>query len=329
MSTTPLGNLDDAVSSRDQTMKPARLSVVYLAGSGHTGSTLLALFLDAHPQIVSVGETAFKRKLQGEHSDKLACTCGATYFECPFWQQVFRGVTEAGFELSPQQWSNDFRYRNALAHRLLSRYSANPALRVVQRAAAAVLPSHRARVHHVRRVNVAFVRTVLQVAQADVFFDTSKRAMRLHHLLQTPELDVRVVKLVRDVRGYAASAKRRGGESLEDAARTWRHDQVTFEEITRQLPPNRVMLLRYEDACSDPRTWLRRVYEFCGVESMDPPETVTTREHHVLGNSMRKRDTIRIRLDESWKGQLTPEEQSSALRIAGPIHARLGYTGQP
>jgi sulfotransferase family protein len=304
------------------------LPVVYLAGSGHTGSTLLALFLDAHPRIASVGETAFKRKLQGTAGAKLTCTCGASYSECPFWQEIFRGVTDAGYELSPLQWSNDFRYKGWFAHRLLSRYSANPALRLVQRAAEAVLPAHHARQDHVRRVNVELIRTVLRVARADVFFDTSKRAMRLHQLLQAPELHVKVVKLVRDVRGYAWSAKRRGGE-VPDAALTWRKDQENFEHITRNMPEDRVMLLRYEDVCRDPQTWLRRTYAFCGVTPIDPPDFVISREHHVLGNSMRRSDTIRIRLDESWRTSLSTDEQEQALAIAGPFHARHGYAAQP
>jgi hypothetical protein len=301
-----------------------RLPVVYLAGSGHTGSTLMALFLDAHPRIVSVGETSFKRKIQRKRKTNLACTCGARYTECPFWQRVFQGVADAGYELNALQWSNDFRYQGWLAHRLLSRYSANPVRRFVQQAAAAVLPAHNSRVDRVRRVNVELIRTVLRVADADVFFDTSKRGMRLHHLLEAPELDVKVVKLVRDVRGYASSVKRRGG-AVQDAAVTWRKDQESVEHITRAMPGDRVMLLRYEDVCRDPRTWLRQTYAFCGVEPIDPPEAVVSREHHILGNNMRRNETIRIRLDENWRSSLSADEQARVLAIAGPLHVRLGY----
>ena len=301
-----------------------RLRVVYLAGSGHTGSTLMALFLDSHPRIVSVGETSFKRKLQRQQRTNVTCTCGASYDDCPFWQQVFREVTSAGFEFSPLEWSNDFRYKGWLAHRLLSRYYANPAWRVIQRAAAAVLPAHNKRMDRVRRVNVEFIRTVLRIAAADVFFDTSKRGMRLHHLLETPELDVRVVKLVRDVRGYASSAKKRG-EPVAESARAWRKQLEAMDHITHELPHDRVMLLRYEDVCRDPRTWLKQTFAFCGVEPIDPPEVVASQDHHVLGNNMRRSAQIRIRFDESWRDLLTSDEQAIALAAAGSFHERFGY----
>jgi hypothetical protein len=146
-------------------------------------------------------------------------------------------------------------------------------------------------------------------------------------MLETPELDVKVVKLVRDVRGYVSSAKKRG-ESVRDAALAWRRHQQSFDLITRDVSPDRVMLLRYEDVCRDPRTWLKQTYGFCGVEPVDPPETVVSREHHVLGNNMRRNETIRIRLDESWRSLLSTDEQARAVEIAGAFHGRLGYSTQ-
>jgi Sulfotransferase family len=303
------------------------LRVVYLAGSGHTGSTLLALFLDSHPRIVSVGETALKRKSQWENKTALPCTCGALVEDCLFWRDVFQRVTDAGFEMNAQHWSNDFRYKNPIAHKLLSRYSAKPFIRAIQGAAGRIVPGHMARVRRVREVNIEFIRTVLQSAGADVFFDTSKRAFRLRQLLETPELDVKVVKLVRDVRGYVASAIKRG-ESPDDAARTWRSDQASLESVTRRLPSDRLMLLRYEDLCRDPRTWLTRIHAFCGVEPHDPPDFVVSREHHVIGNSMRLSEKIGIRLDESWRKSLSTDAQENALAIAGAYHAQLGYASQ-
>jgi hypothetical protein len=301
-----------------------RLRVVYLAGSGHTGSTLMALFMDAHPRIVSVGETSFKPKLQRQQRIDVSCSCGTPAVDCPFWQRVFQEVSDAGYDFNALEWSNDFRYQNRLAHKLLSRYSARPGLRLLQQATAAVLPSHSRRMDRVREVNVEFVRTVLRIASADVFFDTSKRGMRLHQLLATPQFDVKVVQLVRDVRGYASSAKKRG-ESVADSARAWRRQLEALGHITRELPADRLMVLRYEDVCRDPRTWLKRTYEFCGVEPLDPPDCVLSRDHHVLGNNMRRNDTIRIRFDESWRDLLSSEEKAAALAEAGAFHERFGY----
>jgi hypothetical protein len=300
------------------------LRVGYLAGSGHTGSTLTALLMDTHPRIVSVGETAFTTRRQRRGDAGQICSCGRSYLTCPFWQQVFEAVNRDGFDLSPFNWSNDYRYRNRWLHRMLTSYSSIGAVRRLQDLAANALPVHRARMQAVNRVNVSFIHASLQAKRADVFFDSSKRTMRLRHLLAVPELNVRVLKLVRDVRGYVASAKRRG-EPVDDAARSWLNDRIVIDEISRLLPADRVMLLRYEDMCRGPRSTLRRVHEFLGVAPIDPPRVITPRDHHVLGNRIRLQERLEIRMNDTWRTVLSPAETSVILRIAGDMNQRLGY----
>ncbi|HET9468064.1 MAG TPA: hypothetical protein VFO48_06630, partial [Vicinamibacterales bacterium] len=55
-----------------------RPRLVYLAGSGHTGSTLLALLMNAHPAVASVGEVAIKPKIRHKGNElRQKCSCGA------------------------------------------------------------------------------------------------------------------------------------------------------------------------------------------------------------------------------------------------------------
>jgi hypothetical protein len=300
------------------------LRVGYLAGSGHTGSTLAALLMDTHPQIASVGETAFTPTAQAKGHARQVCSCGQTYFACPFWQEVFAGVNADGHEFSPHRWTNDYRYSNPWLHRALTRYSSRPLVRWIQDVAADVLPVHRSRMRTVNRVNVSFIRAVLRAAEADVFFDSSKRPFRLRHLLAIPELDIRVVNLVRDVRGYAGSAKRRG-QTVEAAATSWRRDRGVIDDITRNMAADRVFLLRYEDLCARPDTTARALYTFLDVQPMTVPDVIHPRDHHVLGNRIRLQDSLQIRLNDRWKTDLTPGEIQRVLDIAGETNQSLGY----
>ncbi len=299
--------------------------VVYVAGSGHTGSTLLAFLLDSHPEIACVGETAIKPKIRrrGDESAQ-RCSCGCLVPECPFWSQVFRSVRDKGFQFGPNQWTNDYRFEHPLAQKILSRACSSASGRVVVRWAARNLPFYRERVARTDRVNVAFIKAILEVSGATVFADTSKRLPRLVHLLSVPELDVKLVLLVRDVRGYAASAKRRG-LPVFDAARTWHRDQVALAEIARRLRPERVHRVRYEDLCVEPRTTLSQLWTLCGVSDIAPPDVVEAADHHILGNAMRMAGQIRIRLDQSWRERLDGDETRRILEIAGEVNRKLGY----
>jgi hypothetical protein len=180
-------------------------------------------------------------------------------------------------------------------------------------------------VRRTNEVNVAFIRSVLQIAGADVFFDTSKAPMRLWHLLRVPELDVRVVLLVRDVRGFCSSAKRRG-QSVKEAASAWNNRHRVLADIAARLPDERVTWLRYEDLCVDPSRRLKELQRFLQVDEQEPPEFILSRDHHVLGNRIRRDGAIRIRPADDWSKTLTASEASEALRIAGQTNERFHYS---
>lgn len=302
-----------------------RLRVGYLTGSGHTGSTLLALFMDTHSQIVSVGETAIKPGLRSGTTPAHLCSCGEPLENCCFWSRLFDEVGRSGYELNASNWSNDYRYDSRILHLLLSRYSSLRTVRALQNMAGSLLPFHRARVRRTDQVNVAFVRAVLKMARADVFFDTSKAPMRLWHLLRIREFDVRVVLLVRDVRGFCGSAKRRG-QSVPDAATAWTNRQRILTDIAAGLPADRLTWLRYEDLCASPARSLKTLQQFLQVRVEDPPECVLSRDHHVLGNRIRRDGAVRIRPADDWSRTLTQSEIREALRIAGETNERFGYS---
>ena len=71
------------------------MRVIYIAGTSHSGSTLLDLMLNAHPAIFASGEVLklnrqlkIKDARRGTHAP---CSCGApSLWECRFWPAVDR-----------------------------------------------------------------------------------------------------------------------------------------------------------------------------------------------------------------------------------------------
>jgi hypothetical protein len=300
------------------------IRVGYLAGSGHTGSTLLALLMNSHPQVISVGETAFKPSNRRRGRFMLPCSCGNTYAECPFWRDVFARVRGQGFDLGPQTWTNDYRYENRWLHRGLTQYSGRPVVRWIQRKSLRWLPVHAQRLERIDRVNLAFIQAALGASNKEVFFDTSKRSLRLERLAAIPEIDLRLIILVRDVRGFASSAKRRGRD-LESEAWTWKCEHEVVREIAQLLPPDHTALVRYEDICADPAGQLTALHRFLSVQPAPPPEVIFPSEHHVLGNRIRLQKSLRVRASRSWEEILTPAEVRRVVAIAGDLNTRLGY----
>jgi hypothetical protein len=304
---------------------PARIPVVFVAGSGHSGSTLLALLLDAHPEIACVGETAVKPRIRrrGDAAGAV-CSCGAKVQDCPFWTTVFRKVQAQGLTFSATEWTNDYRFEQPLLQRLLHRACRSATGRRALSVAASYAPLYSSRVARIDEVNQAFMRAVLEASSARVFADTTKVMARLLHLVRIPSLDIRVVALCRDVRGYAASAKKRGISPL-DATGTWMTDQAMLLDFAREHPKVPYMSLRYEELCERPSQVLASLWDFCGVTRLDLPEPLQTADHHVLGNNMRMAGGIRIRQDSSWRDRLNTADETAILRQAGQLLSRLGY----
>jgi hypothetical protein len=237
---------------------------------------------------------------------------------------VFEDVSAGGVTLSSRRWRTDYRFEHPLADAVLTKETSILGWRTARKWAMRNLPVLRERTARVDRANVAFVRAVLARRKATVFFDTTKLLTRLTYLLDIPEMDVRVVRLVRDVRGFAASAGKRGG-SIIDAAHVWMNDQIAIDRVLSRVPSVPTMLVRYEDLCGEPAATVRALWEFCGVPAIDPSPVVRASEHHVLGNRMRMSDVVEVRLDESWRSGLGSSDEVRVLRIAGSLNDRMGY----
>lgn len=307
-------------------MEPSRrLRVVYVVGSSHSGSTLLAMLANQHPAVASVGETAIKRRIRTEgRTSAQLCSCGAALPDCRFWRAVFADVSGSSVRFDVDDWSVDYRFEAAWLDALLTRETSVSLLRRARHRLTRTLPGLRSRMRRVDRANMEFFRAVLTLANAHVFVDTSKLVTRLTYLLDLADLDLRVVHLVRDPRGVAASAARRGGSALH-AARVWAADQRVIASTLHNRPAVPRLTLRYEDVCREPQQGLSGFWSFCGVEPSDAPSTLTPGDHHVLGNKMRLKADAVVRLDDAWRSSLAPDVEAAVWGITGSASTRLGY----
>ena len=102
------------VSDTKVGMSNSPIPVVYVAGSGHTGSTLLALVLDSHPEVACIGESAIKPQIlkrgAGGGPGVLLRHGGR---RMPVLDVRVRPlVRAAGLEFGADDWTNDYRFHN-------------------------------------------------------------------------------------------------------------------------------------------------------------------------------------------------------------------------
>lgn len=302
--------------------REARL--VYLLGTGYSGSTLLAFLANSHSRIASVGEVTgpVRRDDRGSY----ACSCGATLATCPFWQRVGEAMARRGLVFGPEHWDLALQVGESRAVRQLTVQSLrHPALDRARDALLLRLPGWGSRMRETARRSVAFVDAVLEVTSKSVLLDASKDAARARLLVRLSGLDVRVVHLVRDAPAQISSVVKNGRDSLENGIRHWNRAAAHAERIEALVGSDRFLRILYEDLCLRPTEEMARLARFVGVEPEPPPADFRAGAHHIIGNRMRTRGTGEIVLDESWRERLTPAQTDTILRRTASRRRQLGF----
>jgi hypothetical protein len=243
------------------------LRVLYIAGMGHTGSTLLDLLLSSHSRIVSVGEA---KTLAGKPSP---CTCGESLEDCSFWSAVSR------------------RLENDVGRTLRGLQMLGPEPRFAED-------------------NAAFFRAVAAEAGTGWIVDSSKNRRRLQALLQSPDLEIKPIHLVRDPRGVVFSNLRKG-RPLERIARSYVRN---FERLRSLLDDRPHAVVHYEWLASHPRAALQAIHAWIGLPFEERQLDWGGRERHNLnGNRLRFDSGGPIRVDLAWQSALDVAQQSAIL----------------
>jgi hypothetical protein len=131
--------------------------------------------------------------------------------------------------------------------------------------------------------------------------DSSKFIDRMHLLYSNRPADVRVILLIRNIKGVAASAEKRGFDPIAEANHWYRYYRAACKTL-RLCRTLRCMAVRYETLCAEPVATRKRIASFLDLNNPGDDLSIDTHEHHlVAGNPMRYRGKIEIRYNDEWK----------------------------
>ncbi|MDM8008512.1 MAG: sulfotransferase [Phycisphaerae bacterium] len=320
-------------------------TLVYILSASHSGSTLLAMLLNAHPDMCSVGE--LKATHLGE-AERYRCSCGQLIRQCSFWSRVSDAMTRKGISFDITHAGTDFRLNGrGFTRRLAGALHRGAVFERCRDSALRLSPAWRAHLTQVQSRNAALVDAIRDLTGARIVVDSSKIALRLKYLLRSPQFDVKVIRLVRDGRAVALTymdparfadaddPQRRGGGmggerdterlSMAQAALAWHRSNEEAEHVLARLDRWRWIEVRYEQVCTDPQGTLHRIFSFLGVDPSRWVPGFRSVEHHIVGNGMRLNSTSEIRPDERWKSALSKDDLAVFDRVAGATNRRYGY----
>ncbi len=296
-----------------------RLTYVYLCSAAHSGSTLIACLLGAHPEISTVGEFG------ATFSTSLPCSCGSVIKECDFWSRwadraASKGIDfkigNPGIDLQPGPGFIESLFFHQFPLRLVDRvrdlcFARQSRLR--QRSEEAIDKSIRLAVD------------LCEYEETKVFLDTTKNPLQLRFLAARSDIELKVISLVRDGRGVMNSLIAKEKYSPRKSVEDWVWSNRNLHRAQRYLSPHQVLHLRLEDLCRAPDATLTALMQFCEVDADTKWDCSRTSSRHVIGNGMRTKFSGEIRLDEKWRTALSDEHLQLFNQRAGWLNRKLGY----
>lgn len=298
--------------------------LAFVMAASHSGSTLLAMLLGSHPQATTIGDTAGTS--QRKDLD-YRCSCGLQARMCPFWLRVRDQMASQGFGLDIGDFGTRFEYpQSRFVNRVLGAEHRGPVLEAIRDGVLRLSLGWQREFQAIAERNVALMRTVIELCNSEVLIDSSKVPQRLKFLLRIPELDVKVIHLVRDGRGVAHTCIRDEGWSAEKSAFEWRRGIMAEENLLARLDREKWAQVRYEDLCSNPRVELERLCTFLGIDPARVNLDFRSTGLHVFGNKMRLSSDGTVRLDDRWRTELTESQISTIESSAEAQFIRYGYS---
>lgn len=290
-----------------------RVKVLYIAGTGKSGSTLLGKLLGQIDGFVDVGELI---NMDSQHLHNEKCGCGLPVQSCEFWTQVVERSIGSIDRLDRNRWA-----------RLKTRYL--PLLAIP--GAESALRRYFAQLQHIQ---VA----VSEVGQARAIVDSSKSAFYGAVLALFRDFDVYTLHLVRDVRASEGSMyrlKTEGAGKFAGRSTWWNSLRWMLVNLMTEWASRRVgskyLRIRYEDLVENPKKTLKEILQLIpeATDELDFLEgrmAILGKTHSIAGSNVRfKECPIELRLDERWKESLPERNRAMVDGLTKRFRQRYGY----
>ncbi len=300
------------------------VQVIYIMGSGRSGSTVLDTVLGSHERIESVGELS--TVTQDGWIDGTFCACGERGADCPFWSRVRRRFEAQGGDIRAYgHLQREFERIRSLGKVLGSRKRPGAEFREWS------------------RQTLALFRALRDSSEKEILVDSSKIPVRGLGLGLVEGLDVFYAHLVRDGRGVAWSLAQAHAKNLAEgierdiAPRSLTRSTLTWSAVNaisgfvrRRAPEDRRVLLRYEDYVRDLPATLEKFSAFVGGDMRSLAERAARGEelspgHTVAGNRLRMQGSVRLQPDTRWIEGMSATSRRLLWGLAWPWMRGYGY----
>lgn len=305
--------------------KTNHVKVIFIAGSGRSGSTLLDMLLGQVNGFYSTGELRFIWS-RGFAQNQL-CGCGKPFRECEFWSEVIK----AGFgKFEDVDFARIEELRLSTEHRF------------ARGASIKARPELWAPYKEYYEACQNLYQAIYKISGCEFIVDSSKNTAHGFVLANMPQIELFTVHLIRDSRAVAHSWRREkvrpeiyweqkfmGQRKIVGSAIRWNSMQQLSEKLRHTSKQN--ALLRYEDLVNAPKKSLMDIFDDLQIDRpaldfIDGIHANLRISHTVSGNPVRfTNKEIKIQPDVEWKRAMTWRHKWMVTLLTWPLLLKYGY----
>jgi sulfotransferase family protein len=322
--------ISEDLSTEGYPITDREFKVLFIAGEGRSGSTIIGDILGQIEGFFSVGELFYvwDRGL----IQNWRCSCSLSFEECPVWSEV---IAQAFGDRSQVDAEKLLSMREQLHTRHLLPM---PARRGPQERLALMGEYREAlgRLYH----------AVQSVTGSKVVVDGSGFPAQAYILQTIPSIELYILHLIRDSRAVVYSSTARKKKVVADLEGTYDHymgsDSILMSSllwdmyssvIERKWGNNseRYAVMRYEDFVKAPKAAIEGCLRFLSEERSELPfvserEVMLSKTHTFSGNPSRFRHGSKvIKVDNEWESKMSRFQQALVTTATFPWLMRYGY----
>src|SRR5688572_22840824 len=298
------------------------IKVLYIAGYGRSGSTILHDILARLDGFIGVGEV--NRIWDLGFMENRRCGCGVPFKECEFWRIVgdnaFGGIDQID-KGNLMYWRNGSRTRY-LPTSVLPFGTGSLAPRLI------AFREHLAKLY----------RAIQTATGSRVIVDNSKSLAYARLLSTLSSIELYIIHVIRDPRGVVQSLLERN--ERRRVSMLYRYNSVrnsivwdtvnVATEILCTASSIQHKVMRYEDFIGSPREALQQIFDLIHENVSDMPLTGSNEvrlgiTHSVTGRNRFHVRQVELRTDEEWKARMNPINKAVVNVLTWPLRARYGY----
>lgn len=272
-------------------------------GAGRSGTTALATFLGNSSEILNLGEM----HQYFEHIvDEKECSCGDQLQKCEFWDnKISNNLIQSSTK--NRILSEKFESHSSIVKHILQLFSKKEIEEYIE-------------------IHQQLLNTIQLDSEKTTLLDSSKYIGRALALDKLENIDLKVIYVVRDVRGVINSFSKNVQTSKSPLSTIVYYLVINSvsEFVAKILLRKKVVKIRYEDLINNPLQVFSRLETFLKLDLTDVKNKIIDKQpfslgHIVGGNRLKKNKEIYFRKDVSWEDKFSLVARVSYYILAFPI----------